>query len=180
LPRWTVKMQAMEDRLTARRAIVKARGAAYRQPGPPASDAELPSLEEPVSCAGASACAPLSGGVAVEQAVEHELERQLRRPIACPDSAPSASLAQRGPQEVGLPPVDVGRPSQYGPGMELSTRNRLKAKVRSVKLGDIMAEVTLDVGGQEIVSVMSPPQPRGYPAPWITKAPIGGSTGRRR
>jgi molybdopterin-binding protein len=42
--------------------------------------------------------------------------------------------------------------------MELSTRNRLKAKVRSVKLGDIMAEVTevtLDVGGQEIVSVIT-------------------------
>jgi molybdopterin-binding protein len=39
--------------------------------------------------------------------------------------------------------------------MEISTRNRLKAKVRSIKLGDIMAEVSLDIGGQEIVSVIT-------------------------
>lgn len=36
--------------------------------------------------------------------------------------------------------------------MELSARNQLKGTVKSVKLGAIMAEVILDVKGQEIVS----------------------------
>jgi molybdopterin-binding protein len=36
--------------------------------------------------------------------------------------------------------------------MELSARNQLKGKVKSVKTGAIMAEVLVDVGGQEIVA----------------------------
>jgi molybdopterin-binding protein len=36
----------------------------------------------------------------------------------------------------------------------LSARNQLQGTVRSVKLGTIMAEVVVDVGGKEIVSVI--------------------------
>ena len=36
--------------------------------------------------------------------------------------------------------------------MELSARNQLSGTVKSVKLGAIMAEVVIDVGGREIVS----------------------------
>ena len=36
--------------------------------------------------------------------------------------------------------------------MQLSARNQLKGTVKSVKLGSIMAEVVVDVGGNEIVS----------------------------
>jgi len=39
--------------------------------------------------------------------------------------------------------------------MELSARNQLKAKVKSVKLGAVMAEVVIDVAGQEVVSVIT-------------------------
>jgi molybdopterin-binding protein len=39
--------------------------------------------------------------------------------------------------------------------MELSARNQLKGKVKSVKLGNVMAEVVLEVSGQEMVSVIS-------------------------
>jgi molybdopterin-binding protein len=39
--------------------------------------------------------------------------------------------------------------------MELSTRNQLHGAVKSVKTGTIMAEVVVDVGGQEIVSAVT-------------------------
>ena len=39
--------------------------------------------------------------------------------------------------------------------MELSARNQLRGTVQSVQLGGIMAEVVLDVGGQEVVSVIT-------------------------
>ena len=39
--------------------------------------------------------------------------------------------------------------------MQLSARNHLKGTVTSVTLGDVMAEVTVDVGGQEITSVIT-------------------------
>lgn len=39
--------------------------------------------------------------------------------------------------------------------MELSARNQLAGVVTAVKLGDIMAEVTVDVGGQTIVSIIT-------------------------
>jgi molybdopterin-binding protein len=39
--------------------------------------------------------------------------------------------------------------------MELSTRNQLAGKVTGVKLGTIMSEVTVDVGGQTIVAAIT-------------------------
>jgi molybdopterin-binding protein len=36
--------------------------------------------------------------------------------------------------------------------MQLSARNQFKGTVKSVKVGAIMAEVLLDVGGQELVA----------------------------
>jgi molybdopterin-binding protein len=39
--------------------------------------------------------------------------------------------------------------------MELSARNQLKGTVKSVKLGAIMAEVVVDVAGQEVVSAIT-------------------------
>jgi molybdopterin-binding protein len=36
--------------------------------------------------------------------------------------------------------------------MELSARNQLSGTVKSVKLGTIMAEVVVDVGGNDIVA----------------------------
>jgi molybdopterin-binding protein len=39
--------------------------------------------------------------------------------------------------------------------MELSARNQLRGKVTSVKLGTIMAEVVVDVSGQEVVSAIT-------------------------
>ncbi len=39
--------------------------------------------------------------------------------------------------------------------MELSARNQLTGTVTNVKLGTIMSEVAVDVGGQEIVSVIT-------------------------
>jgi len=37
-------------------------------------------------------------------------------------------------------------------GMQLSARNQFKGTVKTVKLGAVMAEVVVDVSGQEIVS----------------------------
>jgi molybdopterin-binding protein len=39
--------------------------------------------------------------------------------------------------------------------VELSARNQLKGTVTSVKLGTIMAEIAVDVGGQEVVSAIT-------------------------
>ena len=39
--------------------------------------------------------------------------------------------------------------------MELSARNQLKGKVKSLSLGTIMAEVTVDVGGHDIVAAIT-------------------------
>ncbi len=39
--------------------------------------------------------------------------------------------------------------------MELSARNQLSGVVTAIKLGDILAEVTVDVSGQTIVSVIT-------------------------
>ena len=39
--------------------------------------------------------------------------------------------------------------------MALSARNQLKGKIKSVKVGGLMAEVTVDIGGQELVSVIT-------------------------
>jgi molybdopterin-binding protein len=39
--------------------------------------------------------------------------------------------------------------------VELSTRNQLKGTVTSVALGGVMAEVVVDIGGQEIVAAIT-------------------------
>lgn len=39
--------------------------------------------------------------------------------------------------------------------MEISARNQLKGRVTSVKLGAVMAEVTVSVGGNEIVAAIT-------------------------
>jgi molybdopterin-binding protein len=39
--------------------------------------------------------------------------------------------------------------------MELSTRNQLQGTVKSIRTGTIMAEVVVDVAGQEIVSAIT-------------------------
>lgn len=39
--------------------------------------------------------------------------------------------------------------------MEISARNQLKGTVKDVKLGSIMAEVTVDIGGQQVVSAIT-------------------------
>jgi len=39
--------------------------------------------------------------------------------------------------------------------MELSARNQLRGTVKSVTLGGIMAEVVVDVAGQEIVAAIT-------------------------
>ncbi len=39
--------------------------------------------------------------------------------------------------------------------MELSARNSLRGTVKSVKLGSVMAEVIVDVSGQEVVAAIT-------------------------
>jgi molybdopterin-binding protein len=39
--------------------------------------------------------------------------------------------------------------------MRLSTRNQLPGKVTGVKLGGIMAEITVDLGGQTVVAAIT-------------------------
>ena len=39
--------------------------------------------------------------------------------------------------------------------MKLSTRNQLPGKVTAVKLGGIMAEVVVDLGGQSVVAAIT-------------------------
>ncbi len=39
--------------------------------------------------------------------------------------------------------------------MKLSTRNQLAGKVTEVKLGTIMSEITVDVGGQNITAAIT-------------------------
>jgi molybdopterin-binding protein len=39
--------------------------------------------------------------------------------------------------------------------MELSARNRLAGVVKSIRTGNVMAEVVIDVAGQEVVSAIT-------------------------
>ena len=39
--------------------------------------------------------------------------------------------------------------------MELSARNRLRGTVKRITTGNVMAEVTIDVGGQEVVAAIT-------------------------
>src|SRR5579871_4426442 len=67
--------------------------------------------------------------------------------------------ARAAPGVAGLPPADwSGRPPPRSPTEPLpmlSARNQLPATVRSVTLGDVMAEVVMDVAGVEIVSAIT-------------------------
>jgi molybdopterin-binding protein len=58
-----------------------------------------------------------------------------------------------GRARAGVPTHALG--PRGGTGMQLSARNQLKATVKSVKTGSVMAEVVLDVAGNEIVSVIT-------------------------
>jgi molybdopterin-binding protein len=42
-----------------------------------------------------------------------------------------------------------------GNKMELSARNRLKGTVKKITLGQVMAEITLDISGSEVVAVVT-------------------------
>jgi molybdopterin-binding protein len=39
--------------------------------------------------------------------------------------------------------------------MEISARNQLKGAIRAVKLGTIMSEVAVDIGGQQIAAAIT-------------------------
>ena len=39
--------------------------------------------------------------------------------------------------------------------MNLSARNQLKGTIKSIKKGDMMAEVVVEIGGQELVSIIT-------------------------
>ncbi len=39
--------------------------------------------------------------------------------------------------------------------MELSARNKLKGTVKKITLGQVMAEITLDIGGTVVVAVVT-------------------------
>ncbi|HEY3360193.1 MAG TPA: TOBE domain-containing protein [Polyangia bacterium] len=39
--------------------------------------------------------------------------------------------------------------------MNLSARNQLKGTIKSIKKGDLMAEVVVAIGGQELVAVIT-------------------------
>jgi len=49
----------------------------------------------------------------------------------------------------------VRRATGSGGVMPLSARNQLKGTVKSVKIGTVMAEIVIDVGGHELVSAIT-------------------------
>jgi len=51
--------------------------------------------------------------------------------------------------------VTVNPTTDEGAPMKLSTRNQLAGKVTDVKLGTIMSEITVDVGGQTITAAIT-------------------------
>ena len=52
--------------------------------------------------------------------------------------------------------------------MKLSTRNQLAGKVTGVKLGTIMSEITVDVGGQIITAAITEEAPKSLRSPRAT------------
>ena len=75
---------------------------------------------------------------------------------------------RKGLQAAGLEPTPPDRPATFSRlrhrardrstrevTMQLSARNQLTGTVTSVELGAVMAEVTVDVNGQEIVSAIT-------------------------
>src|ERR687894_775560 len=55
----------------------------------------------------------------------------------------------------GLRRPPAGPPAIWRTRMELSARNQLQGTVKSVTLGAVMAEVVVDVNGQEVVSAIT-------------------------
>src|SRR5262249_8329741 len=59
----------------------------------------------------------------------------------------------------GLQPLGSRRPGRphraAGPGVALSARNRLRGRVVRLRLDGLMAEVTLAIGDQELVSIIT-------------------------
>jgi molybdate transport system regulatory protein len=51
--------------------------------------------------------------------------------------------------------TDQGRPAPEEGSMETSARNQLKGTVVSVSLGTVMAEVTVDVNGAQVVAAIT-------------------------
>jgi molybdopterin-binding protein len=49
----------------------------------------------------------------------------------------------------------LGRRQPSSGGMEISGRNQLRGTVASVALGDVMAEVKVQVGDQQVVSIIT-------------------------
>jgi tRNA-Thr(GGU) m(6)t(6)A37 methyltransferase TsaA len=69
---------------------------------------------------------------------------------------PLVRPGRKGLEAAGLDPAAV--PATDPPredSMQLSARNQLSGTVRGVELGAVMAEVTVDVNGQEIVSAIT-------------------------
>jgi molybdopterin-binding protein len=60
-------------------------------------------------------------------------------------------LFRRGDLEGALRP----RPSPPSAGFDLSARNRLRGRVVELRIDGLMAELVLDIGGQELVSVIT-------------------------
>jgi hypothetical protein len=65
--------------------------------------------------------------------------------------------------------------------MKLSARNQLNGTVRNLELGAVMAEVTVDVNGQQIVSAITRASawPKASPSPCSSRPPRSSSASRR-
>jgi tRNA-Thr(GGU) m(6)t(6)A37 methyltransferase TsaA len=71
---------------------------------------------------------------------------------------PLVRPTRRGLRGVGLDPASMRVPASDQPredSVKLSARNQLTGTVTSVELGAVMAEVTVDVDGQQIVSAIT-------------------------
>jgi molybdopterin-binding protein len=56
---------------------------------------------------------------------------------------------------LGIPAVSVPEASSGMEALDLSARNRLRGRITALHLDGIMAEVRLNIGGQELVSVIT-------------------------
>jgi tRNA (adenine37-N6)-methyltransferase len=68
---------------------------------------------------------------------------------------PLVRPGDRGLRVAGLDPPTLPPTRPREVSMQLSARNQLSGTVRGVDLGAVMAEVTVDVAGQQIVSVIT-------------------------
>jgi tRNA (adenine37-N6)-methyltransferase len=69
---------------------------------------------------------------------------------------PLVRPGRKGLRAAGLDPATIpATPRPQEVSMQLSARNQLRGTVRSVELGAVMAEVTVDVGDQQVVSAIT-------------------------